>query len=140
MEILDKDELAPDALPEEDRPETPVPVEPAEDEAEPPPMDAPKAKRGEPVGSKNKVHIVEPQLPIVPEDPPEPPPKKVRRGEASRNARAPRAEAPAANPVSRLEAPIDGGIQSAAAMLHLLRAEQAERQETKALMYKSWVR
>ena len=29
MEILVKDEVAPDALPDEDRPETPVPLEPA---------------------------------------------------------------------------------------------------------------
>ena len=40
MEILVKDEVAPDALPEEDRPETPVEPAVSMEEAEPPPADA----------------------------------------------------------------------------------------------------
>ena len=117
MEIVVKDEI--DSLADAPVDASPVeasPVEaPAEVESQPQ-----KAKRGRPAGSKNKVKIIEPPLPeALPEpDPPEPPPKK---------ARARVSRAPAAPPVR--EAPIDTGIQTAAAMLHLLRAEQAERQE-----------
>ena len=83
----------------------------------------PKAKRGRPVGSRNKVRIVEP-LPAAgtfgepdPELDPPPPPQKTEPHKKARTRRAPTVP----QERSRIEAPIvDAGIQSAAAMLHLL--------------------
>ena len=89
MEIVVKDEVdAPVEAPVE---ASLVEEPPAEIETQPP-----KAKRGRPAGSKNKVKIIEPPLPEpLPEpDPPEPPPKK---------ARARVSRAPAAPPVERLQ-------------------------------------
>ena len=143
MEILVKDEA--DATQDATQADASQDATPADTPAEPPVIDGhaspdepPKAKRGRPVGSKNKVKIVapEPSLPDPePESEPEPTPKKAR-------TRAPRvpARVPERPVLARLESPMDAGIQLAAAMLHLLRAEQAERQERKALMYRSWVR
>ena len=136
MAILVKDEAdAPQDAPQDATPAD-TPAEPPVIDGHASPDEPPTKNRGRPLGSKNRVKIVapEPSLPD-PEPESEPEPKKAR-------ARVPRAPArvPERPVLARPDSPMDAGIQSAAAMLHLLRAEQAERQERKALMYRSWVR
>ena len=116
------------------------PEETQQEEA-PPPV----KKRGRPPGSKNKPkiieHVPEPvQIPTpepIPQEIPDPPILE-REPKPKRAPRQPRA--PKHTPQDPITpARIPTSLDVAANMLNLLRIEQAERQQRKAEMYRSWV-
>ena len=113
-------------------------------------------KRGRPPGSKNKPKISEPTVefeePQIAPLPPPPPPgptggptgieaipeqPKLKRSSPRKPKRVPPAS-PRGQPVEETRQPTS--LDLAANMLNLLRLEQAERQQRKAELYRSWVK
>ena len=135
----------------EDIPETIVEtaeahIEASTADASPPPEQPIPKKRGRPPGSKNKPKIIEQapepvQIPIpepIPQEIPDPPvlEREPKPRRAPRQPRAPK-NTPQ-DPVAPARIPTS--LDVAANMLNLLRIEQAERQQRKAEMYRSWVK